>query len=648
VRFGAETWLLAIFGLPLLALVHRWSDRRARHRLGILLGEQAPGHVERSHPRLRQWRRFLLHLGLFWLLLALARPQWGAHDVVVKEKGTDVVVALDISNSMLAEDVPPSRLERVKAELAGFLASIPRGRFGLVLFAGSAFVQCPLTLDYGTAQIFLRMAAPDMISEQGTNIGSALDVARELLRSGAKEGARDAFKSILLVTDGEDLEGGWEEAVARCRQEAVVIIPVGVGLETGGLIPLTDAQGRSAGFMKDEDGSVVMTRLDLASLQKMAATTGGTAFILGPGAFPGERLQRVIRQLGERELEQRQISAYEERFQWPLALALICFFLRLLLRPRGRARSRPAADPLAVLLIGMIGVASLGVGSAGAAVSLRPAGAADTERGLALYNQGDFEQALQAFQTARVLNPDDPRLSLAIGEALHQMGRHEEAAQEFQRAIVQADSPALKAESLYNAGTSALAAGDPARAAAWLRESLKLAPDQKDARQNLELAMRQLQQNQQNQQDQQDQQGQQDRRNQQGDQGQQDEQRQQGQDQRSSEPQQESRSQDEQEAQPDSLRPPQPEPEQEDASTGSEPPQEQPQPDQAEQPPPAAEDSTAAGSEQPQSAAEPSQEEMSRERALNLLRALDRDEEQMRRSVQKRLRGTGAKSGKRW
>jgi len=173
VRFAAETWLYLVPALPLVWLLLRAGDRRAARRLARLLGRRAGDHVERANPRLRSWRRFLWFSGLFWLLLALARPQWGASEVAVTQRGSDIVVALDISNSMLAEDVPPNRLERAKAELGAFLERLRDSRVGLVFFAGSAFIQCPLTLDYGTADIFLRMADPDMLSEQGTALGAA-------------------------------------------------------------------------------------------------------------------------------------------------------------------------------------------------------------------------------------------------------------------------------------------------------------------------------------------------------------------------------------------------------------------------------------------------------------------------------------------
>ena len=243
-RFVNEFWLYLIPSLPLLWLGLRAADRHAASRLTTLLGPEAARHVEGANPRVRSWQRFLSFAGAFWLLLALAQPQWGAREVSVTQRGSDIVVALDISNSMLAEDVPPNRMESAKGELNNFLNRLENSRVGLVFFAGSAFVQCPLTMDYGTAEIFLRMAGPDMMSEQGTAIGAALETSRQLLAKG-RNGAGDAsFQAILLVTDGEDLEGTWEQQSQACAKEGIKVIPVGVGEESGGLIPVEDAWPR--------------------------------------------------------------------------------------------------------------------------------------------------------------------------------------------------------------------------------------------------------------------------------------------------------------------------------------------------------------------------------------------------------------------
>lgn len=611
-RFAAGHWLYLLGSLPVLWAYLRWGDGRARYRLAALLGPRADEHVEHMPPAARQWRRFFLFAGLACLILALARPQWGAHEVVVQQRGTDVVIALDISNSMRAEDVVPSRLARARAELGTFLERFDRGRVGLVLFAGQAFVQCPLTLDLGTARLFLRMADPDMISAQGTALGAALSTGADLLASGAGDRTSGVRRAVILVTDGEDLEGGWQEAATRCREQGIAVIPIGVGEETGGLIPLPGDSEGVTGYLKDDEGQVVMSRLDLDSLQQLAEYGTGAVFRIGARGLDIESLMTLIVGLGERELDGRHVTQYEERFVWPLALALFFLWARTLVRARPVRRHAAATAGLALWLA--LAATPLTV----TASVLEPPGAGAVARGIESYRSGDYEAALDAFLEARALDPDDPRLALAVGEAMSRLERHEEAAQEFSRALALTDDPELRAEALYNAGTDALAAGDPARAAEQLRGSLALEPDRLDTLRNLEYAVRMMEQAPpQQSQDSQD-----------GEDGEQDEQQQQ----EGQQDQQDPSSEDQQQ-------------QQQDQSSGEDESEAEQQQSQPEQP----EESTAEDA-QPQEGEEeaPDPEEISRERALSILKGLDRDEEELRRSLQKRLKGQEAASGKRW
>ncbi len=588
-RFAAEAWLWLLLLPPALWVLLRWSDGRARADLARLLGRRAGEHVEGRPVTALAWRRFFLLTGLCWLVLALARPQWGTHEIEMRQRGTDVVIALDVSNSMLAQDVVPSRMARAKAELAEFLDDYGQGRVGLVLFAGQAFVQCPLTLDRGTAQLFLRMADTDMISTQGTAIASALETSGQLLVGGRGEGSADTRQAILLVTDGEDLEGGWREAAQTCREQGIVIVPVGVGEESGGLVPDPEREG----FLKDDQGSVVMSRLDLAALQELATSGPGLVFRIGRGGLDRRALHDVIARLGERDLGGRQVARYEERFVWPLGLALASLWLGALVRPRRRTAAVGVAAALWLILV---------VPAVRAAAWTQPGGAA-ARQGHDLYRAGDYEGALKSYEAARAEAPDDPRLSLAVGEALSRLGRHEEAEREFARALSQSSDPELRSESLYNSGTNALSADDPKRAVEQLRRSLALDPAQQDALHNLELAVRRLEQpppdqQQEDQQKQEQQQQEQQQQEQKQQEQKQDQQQQQDQQQNQQEEPQQAQPQDQQQAQP---------------QTG-----------------------------------EPDQDQLSRERALTILKGLDRDEEELRRAVQKRLQGDGNRSGKRW
>ena len=620
-RFAQEFWLYLVPLVPLLWLVFRSADSRRGRRLETLLGADAENHLEGFNHRLQSWRRFFFLAGVFWLLLALARPQWGANEVSVTQRGSDIVIALDISNSMLAEDVLPNRMGRAITELTSFLSRLEDSRVGLVFFAGSAFVQCPLTLDYGTAEIFLKMAGPDMMSQQGTAIASALETSRALLNKGRPDGQKNNFQAILLVTDGEDLEGKWEEQAEACKKEGIKVIPVGVGDKGGGLIPAFDLHGRPDGFMKDEEGNVVMTRLDLVSLEKMAGIGGGSSFLIGVDGLAGNRLFAELQRLGKRDLEDRRISSFKERFVWPLMLALICFVLRMVLharRPNRPEGSFPTSKGARVSVVLLLAIPLLW--STAAQAGLRPVGGSEAMAGRELFVAGEFEQALEKFEEALIQAPEDPRISLALGETLHHLERYEEAGVEFERALGLAGDPELRAEALYNLGTTRLAAGQTDQAVEDLLASLQFDPDQADARHNLEVALRQLQQ-------QQEQEQQEDQENQDGENQEQQENQQQGdqnEDQENQEQKQEEQQQEDQQEQQD----------------------QQDQQDEQEQQ--NDEQQQSEDQEQQDSPEQENPDEMTTEQALQLLNALDKDEEELKRSVQKRLQGGRPKSGKKW
>ena len=227
-------WLLWLLPLlwGLLWAARRSGDERVRRFTGTTLTSALVGGRSDT---LRMWRTALRLLVLANLILAAARPQWGASEVEVEQEGIDVVVAVDISRSMLAEDIKPSRLTRAKVEVGELVENLDGDRVGLVFFAGAAFPQCPLTVDYAAARLFLSQAEPSMITAQGTNIESALSTALELF-----DEERGAYRAILLVTDGEDFAGGVEEIGKQLQQEGIVVFCVGMGSVGGAPIPLKD------------------------------------------------------------------------------------------------------------------------------------------------------------------------------------------------------------------------------------------------------------------------------------------------------------------------------------------------------------------------------------------------------------------------
>ncbi|MCP4292893.1 MAG: VWA domain-containing protein [bacterium] len=646
-KFAQEFWLYLVPLVPVLWFAFKLADKKADLRLQDLLGKDYSSHVEGANNRLKTWKRFFFLTGVFWLLLALAQPQWGANEVAVTQRGSDIVIALDISNSMLAEDVPPNRMGRAVTELSGFLNRLEESRVGLVFFAGAAFVQCPLTLDYGTAEIFLKMAGPDMMSEQGTAIASALETSRKLLGKDRQKEQDNNFQAILLVTDGEDLEGNWEEQAKLCADEGIKVIPVGVGDKGGGLIPAYDTQGRPDGFMKDDEGKVVMSRLDLVSLEKMASMSGGSSFLVGVDGLAGDRLFAELQRLGKRDLEERRVSAFKDRFIWPLLMACFCFFLQIFLHSRNKIRqtggfARQGVVRSFVLLIIVTGVF---IQPQRAFADLRPEGGAEAMAARENFLAGEFEEALSGFEEALIQAPEDPLISLAVGETLFQLERYEEALVEFERALSQTEDPDVQAEALYNLGTANLASGSTEKAVENLMESLNLNPDQADALHNLEVGLRRQQQEQQEQQQEQQNQDEnekeeneenEDQNKQDQNQQDQNEENQENQDDQNQD--QQNQDQQEQNSEEEDSQDQENDPENEDSEQD---------PEEKEQDPQESEEQDSDPGEQKESEGE-TPDQMSEEQALQVLKALDRDEEELKRSVQKRLRGGRPKSGKKW
>jgi Ca-activated chloride channel family protein len=333
-RFVSTEILFGLLLVPVLGAFF-WGTRQARKRALAQFGDLEL--VQKLSATLSRGGRvaksILMLVAVAFLILALARPQFGTRVETVRSEGQDVMVALDVSRSMLAEDVAPNRLERARLEIMRILQRLAGDRIGLVAFAGNAFVQSPLTVDYGAAALFLNAMDPDLIPIQGTNLGEALTVALDAF----EEGTRDQ-RVLIVVTDGEDHEGEIEEALARALDEGVQIHTVGIGSLDGVPIPEFDASGVRSGFIRDEGGTVVTTRLDESTLERVAQATGGRYF---PALGPGANLDPLVEEItgGEgRELEAREITRFDEQFQLFLGLALVLLLAEGLIPERRRKK----------------------------------------------------------------------------------------------------------------------------------------------------------------------------------------------------------------------------------------------------------------------------------------------------------------------
>ena len=381
-------------------------------------------------------------------LLSLARPQGGFQWQEVKRKGLDILIALDTSKSMLAQDLKPSRIERSKLAIRDFVKYLKGDRIGLIAFSGSAFLQCPLTVDYGGFLLSLENIDTDIIPKGGTNLASAISEAIRSYAAGEKK-----YKVLVIITDGEDHKGNALSAAVEAKKEGIAIFCVGIGSKDGELIPLKTQDGQ-IGFLKDRQGNVVKSRLDETLLQKIALTTGGSYVRSSATEFGLELLYRErLSKLEKRELEGKLAKHYEERFQIPLALA----FLLLLLEPlvnerkksrnilpspggRGRGRGKRAAL-LAVFIL-----------SAGLAYAKDDA-ASLTAKANRLYKEGKYDQALSLYSRALIVSPDSVRLNFNIGAANYKKGDYEKAAGYFEKAALTEDK-LLESKANYNSGNS--------------------------------------------------------------------------------------------------------------------------------------------------------------------------------------------------
>lgn len=314
-------WLLVLVPiLPVLLGWAQWRRQRSLARLGNLgiLG-QLTSNVSAGF---RWFRTLLLTCAVAWAVIAAARPQWGSVTQIVETKGIDLVILLDTSLSMLAEDIAPNRLTAAKHEVSQFLNRLTGDRVALVPFAGSAFVQCPLTVDYSAIRMFLREINIGTVQDEGTDLARAIETGLGAFI----EDADGRNRAMIVFTDGEshDTQAALR-AASKAAENSVRIHTVGIGSLDGDLIPIR-RNGR-ADYLRDYQGNVVKTRLDDATLRRVAAETHGGFF---RASIAGGELQEILDDINELErarVAEEQLITRVDRYQWPLGVAVICLLI---------------------------------------------------------------------------------------------------------------------------------------------------------------------------------------------------------------------------------------------------------------------------------------------------------------------------------
>jgi len=317
-------WLIFLIGFFLI-----WARKRRKFLLEKYFQRDLLNSLELVDFKLRTVKQILFLLGLVLIVVSLARPQWGFKWQRVEAKGLDIVIALDTSKSMLAQDLKPNRLERAKLAIEEFVKNLKGDRVGLVVFTSTAFLQSPLTLDYGGFLLSLKKVNTNILPVGGTSLSGAIRESLKALKESPKKS-----RVIILITDGEDHEGEVISAAEQAKKESTKIFCIGVGSPEGELILIENEEGKRI-FLKDREGKVVKTRLNEELLQKVALITEGAYVRSTPSQFGLDLLyNKRIAKIQKRLLKSKMVKKYEERYQIFLSLAFFLLLAELFISER--------------------------------------------------------------------------------------------------------------------------------------------------------------------------------------------------------------------------------------------------------------------------------------------------------------------------
>ncbi|HEY3855921.1 MAG TPA: VWA domain-containing protein [Verrucomicrobiae bacterium] len=497
-------WILLVV-VPALIVFFYWSWRvkqklilqfvHARLLSGLTVG------VSSARQKIRM---ALLVAGVAGVFLALARPQWGFAWEEAKLQGLDIIVAIDTSRSMLAQDVAPNRLEKAKLAAIDLMRLAKTDRLGLVAFAGTAFLQAPLTIDEQAFQQAVDAVSVGVIPQGGTALSAAINTAMSAFEKG-----NDNHKVLVLFTDGEDHDADTETiAAAKAAADAGMrIFTIGVGTPEGELLSVKDDQG-NASYVKDDDGNVVKSRLNQTLLQQIATDANGFYLPL-QGAQPMETLYaRGLATLPKTEESTRLTRVYVERYHWPLGFAILCFIIEILLPESPGARRNAAA----AVLPGLTKVAAIAIFVLTALSALGSPSSAYKD-----YQAGDFKAALEEYNRLAQEKTNDYRLHYDAGAAAYRAKKLDDAAKQFNEALESEgmiSDPKTQENTWYNLGNTLYQMGEPLtdpdkKKESWehavesLSHAYKLNTNDLDARNNLAFVKQKLEELKQQQQQQQ-------------------------------------------------------------------------------------------------------------------------------------------------
>lgn len=495
IHLAQPSYLLLILLIPLLYVAY-WLMRRIRKGRIARFGD--PSLVDSLAPlvpKRKGWLKLtLMSLALLFFSIGMARPQLGAVLKKKEVKGAEIMIVLDVSNSMLAQDYSPNRLERAKLAISKLVDELQGDRIGLIIFAGQSFVQLPITSDYVSAKIFLNSITTGSVPVQGTAMGDAI---RTAIRSFTTESGDS--RAIILITDGENHEDDPVAAAKDAVEMGARVFCIGVGSPEGKPVPMED------GLLKDKDGNIVVTRLDEETLRNVAKAGDGIYVRAGNAEFGLNPIVDEIRNLDEKEFQSVVFEEYDEQYMYFLAIALIFILIEFMISDTRNGRSLFGRGKGAVTLLLMIILFP--------AVMSAQNDRSEVRAGNREFKKGEYREAELDYKRALDVDSSSVTAKYNLGNALYKSESYNEAELYFKGLgdTLKNLSPSKASDYFHNSGNLALKQKKYQEAVDAYKESLRLMPDNMETKSNLAYAQKMLkdsQQNQQNQQQNQDQQNQ--------------------------------------------------------------------------------------------------------------------------------------------
>ena len=478
-RFEDSIYLYLLAVIPMLALLRFMMTRSRKKRLRKFgdpqLVKQLMPDVSRWRPAVKFW---LLQAALALIIVMLARPQLGTKISHEKRQGIETIIAMDSSNSMLAQDVTPSRLDRCKMMVENLVDNFTDDKIGLIVFAGDAFIQLPITSDYVSAKMFLADIQPSLIATQGTDIALAISKAANSFTQ--EEGIG---KAIIVITDGEDHEGGAVEAAQEARKKGMRVYVLGVGSKGGAPIP--DGNG---GYMKDRAGNTVMTRLNQDMCRDIAKAGGGAYIHVDNNSDAQRQLDNELAKLSKKETETTVYSDFDEQFQAVGILVLLLLIAELcLLECKNpllknvrffKGKRRYASAILVLMLVSTIPTQAQSDRS-------------NIREGNRLFRSGKHADSEVSYRKAMEKNPRNPQAAYNLGNALFAQKKDSAAVVAYQSGVQLETSAKRKAMGYHNMGVVCQSHKMFSEAIEAYKNALRLNPKDDEARYNLELCKKQ-------------------------------------------------------------------------------------------------------------------------------------------------------------